>query len=201
MDFTPSHRLTSRLVRQPNPTSSASSQPIPVFAAVKRRSGLRNYPRCVFRGFYDPEVARGHPHMWTADQATVECYFSAATKTAIHLGGNRQHRPTGCDGRSLRQRRTSGARQKRFADVRRSAQSCPKPRVLTSLSLSINTHDLCAGTGVAAQCDDGRDLGIALRAIVFGKRRRSIGLAATRTGRPEPASRPRRPAMVGRKAA
>ena len=80
MDFTPSHRLQSRLKPCSSQAVLAMSQPIPVFVAVKRRSGLRQYARCILRGFYDPEIGGRRPYIWTRDQAALECHFPSATK-------------------------------------------------------------------------------------------------------------------------
>jgi hypothetical protein len=169
MHFTPSHRLMSRLVPQVDAAVTAASQPIPVFVAVKRRSGLRHYARCVFRGCYDPEVARGRPIIWTADQAAVECHFAGPTKLQfiwVEIGSTAPqgaHVSLSVDDEPIVQ-------QKR---VRRRGTICvklPERRVVTSLVLGIESTTFVPGN-VMSESDDNRPLGVGLRAIVFGKRK------------------------------
>ncbi len=169
MDFIPSHRLASRLVAQPNQADTALAQPIPVFAAIKRRSGLRHYPRCSFRGFYDPEMERGHPHMWTADQAAVECHFLATVKVQyiwIEIGNTS---PQGANVQIFANDELVAA----VTNVRSRSTICAKlsePRIVSSMSINIKTTTFVPGK-LLVQSEDGRELGVALRTIVFAKRR------------------------------
>jgi hypothetical protein len=169
MDFTPSHRLQSRLVPQPDVDAAASALPIPIFVAVKRRRGLRQYPRCVFRGFYDPENARQRPQIWSHDEATIDCCFPASTKLRyvwLEIGSTS---PRGAtldlyvnDQLVAHQRRIRG----RTTVCAKLLEAC----VVTCMSIRIVTTTFVPGD-VLAGSEDRRELGVALRAVVFGKRK------------------------------
>jgi hypothetical protein len=169
MDFLPSHRLQSRLVPQPDVHAAASALPIPIFVAVKRRRGLRQYPRCVFRGFHDPENARQRPQIWSREQAAIDCCFPASTKLRyvwLEIGSTSPRGAT----LDVYVNDQLVAHQRR---VRGRATLCAKlhqASVVTNLSLRIVTTTFVPAEIIAGS-DDPRELGIALRAVVFGKRR------------------------------
>ena len=169
MDFTPSHRLQSRLVHRPEQVVLASSLPIPVFVAVKRRWGLRQSPRCAFRGFHDPEMGPKGQHIWTRDQAHVECQLPVSTKLQYVWLEVGMTSPQGTtldlyvNERLVVQQQTIRGRATICARL-------PEPCVVNHLSLRLVATTFVPSEVIVGS-DDSRQLGVALRAIVFGKRR------------------------------
>jgi hypothetical protein len=169
MDFMPSHRLQSRLNPHLNQALMGSSHPIPVFVAVKRRSGQRQYARCVLRGFHDAELRQGRPYVWTREQAVLECHFPSTTKLKhvwLEVGATS---PQGAtidvmvdDELFVAQRSVFGRSTIRF--------HLREPRLVTNVTIAIRTTTFVPAS-TYAQSNDARTLGIALEAVVFGKRR------------------------------
>jgi hypothetical protein len=168
MDFMPSHRLQSRLVHHPHQPVTASSQAIPVFVAVKRRRGLRHYVRCVFQGVHDPEGTRQQPYLWTHGEAVLECHFPSPTKlnyvwlevartsphgAVVDVSVNHQL--------LVHQQGVLGGSTIRF--------HLPEPRLVTSVAIGIRSTTFVPAT-TYSNSTDRRELGIALQAVVFGKR-------------------------------
>jgi hypothetical protein len=147
----------------------ASSLPIPVFVAVKRRWGLRQYPRCSFCGFHDPEMGPKGQHIWTRDQANVECQLPVSTKLQyvwLEVGMTAPHGTTldlYVNERLVVQQKTIRGRATVCARL-------PEPCVVNHLTLRLATTTFVP-SAVIAGSDDSRQLGVALRAIVLGKRR------------------------------
>jgi hypothetical protein len=169
MDFTPSHRLQSRLIAVSNQAVVACSQPIPVFVAAKRRRGVRHYARCVLRGFHNPEASGGWPYIWTQNRASMECHFPLATKLNYVWLEVRATSPKGATVDVFVDDQLVVDQKKVFG---RSTIRCqlPEPRLATSVSLSIRTTTFIPAR-LLNESIDTREVGIAVQAVVFGKRK------------------------------
>lgn len=168
MDFVPSHRLASRLCSGPTQDNLAQTLPIPVFIAVERLAGVRQFARCAFDGFHEPEQVREHRYIWTRETSTIDCYFTELTKLRYIWLEIANTGPAGSeialtwDGQTVISKRI----------VRGRTTVCgrlPDSVVLKQLTLRLETSTFVPDQSGCTPGDT-RELGIALRAIVFGKR-------------------------------
>ena len=168
MDFIPSQRILSRLECRPNQAHVARTLPIPVFVAIKRRTQLRQFARCAFSGVYEAELAETNRYIWTQANASIDCYFATSAKlryvwfevAATAPGGSRIS--VQLDNVSLlRDHFVRGRTTVRLA--------LPEARVLSKCTLAVQSSTFIPSEAIDAS-QDGRELGVALRGIVFGKR-------------------------------
>ncbi len=79
MHFQPSQRIRSRLQATCNQTTVAQTQLVPIFVPPTRKRRHRQYLRCDFRGFFEPETVLQQRYVWTTGTAKIECHFPLLT--------------------------------------------------------------------------------------------------------------------------
>lgn len=145
-----------------------SAQLVPVFVSVKQREELRCYPRCTFRGFFAPDVLRNVKHIWTGDEASVDCCFGNTTRIKyvwLEIGNTAPHGST----IDVLINNDVVLRQKQVKGQLTLRTKLPIARSFDTLSLSIRSTTFVPRDTIAGS-QDGRSLGIAVKAIVFEKR-------------------------------
>ncbi len=166
MDFVPSHRLRSRLAPGPSQTHVAQTLPVPVFVALRRCA--EQFARCAFTGFHEPETLGDRRYIWTRGEAQVDCFFVEPAKLQyiwVEIAATAPHGARvrlSVDGRVLREHVLITGRCTLMARL-------PEARVFHQLKLELNS-DTFVPNQLEVGLGDTRELGVAVRGIVFGKR-------------------------------
>lgn len=166
MDFQPRYRIQAQMSVIPTAASVERALPVPVFISEKRLQRKRQFAQCAFEGFYKEESDTKGKFIWSQSKASVFCQFSASAKLQyawIEIAS------TAPDGTQVSidlngQRLVIDQRIKGCSTV---VAKLPEAKVFHQITLDIHSSTF---EPQALGSDDSRELGIALRAIVFGKR-------------------------------
>ena len=171
MHFHPSQRIQARLSTATTQSSLANSQLLPVYYAHARGSRSRQFLRCEFEGFYEPEVLQKRRYVWMGREATVDCYFTDPLAVQ-YLWIETSH--TATDGSRLKLRLDGELLADNLLVVgsKTIQVQLPQPRIVQHLKLQIESETFVPAR-IHPGSHDARQLGISLRGIVFARRRRA----------------------------
>ena len=167
MDFVPSERLRSRLAPLPSSHKPNHNLPVPVFISVKRRKRIRQFACCEFDGFHALETSPQACYLWTTGRATIECQFpeSAALQYVwLEIASTAPHGSLVTLQWDEQVVATTTVRGRATIRGRLAAMQVVNGAKLNIVSDTFVPQQLNFG-------DDARELGVAVRGLVFGKRR------------------------------
>lgn len=169
MHFQPSQRIRSRLQATCNQSTVAQTQLIPIYVPPTRKRRHRQYLRCDFRGFYEPETVLQQRYVWTGAQAKIECHFPLLTAVRylwldiVHIaphGSDLQVRVNGVTLSGVHHLTRPGTLALAFEETQR----------VTRLEIVLESTTFIPRDVLSGNTDT-RVLGIALGQIVLAKRR------------------------------
>lgn len=171
MDFSPRQRIASRLNAPPTQLRVAHEQLLPVFLSLAPRSSARQFMRCEFRGFYEPEQIHQRRYVWTTGHATVDCYFPAPAAVKL-LWIELSHTAPGGSIINVRWDNELVLSDHEVEGSTTVAIQLPTSRVVHHVKLEILTETFNPKL-VIPDSNDVRELGISVRSIVFARRRKN----------------------------
>lgn len=168
MDFLPSQRIRSQMAQSPSSDWLQSRLPIPIFIAERLTTPYRRFARCAFDGFYEPEIHPKMTYVWTDGMGTIRCQFPETFRLQylwVEIGA------TAPKGSLVSLHWDNQPIVKNHHVVGRSTVRgrLPSPIVTHAATLTITSSVFVPdqeGLG-----NDPRKLGVAVRGLVFGKRR------------------------------
>lgn len=171
MHFDPSQRIQARLCTATTQSSLADHQLLPVYYAHARSQRSRQFLRCEFEGFHEPEIIQKRRYTWMGREARIDCYF-AEPLAVQYIWIETSH--TALEGSRLKLRVDGELLAENLLVVgsKTIQVRLPQPRTVQHVKLQIEST-----TFVPAQIQpgshDSRQLGVSLRGIVFAHRRRA----------------------------
>jgi hypothetical protein len=144
------------------------TQPIPVFVALGRRKARCQFIGCKFNGFHQPESADGNRYVWTRGAAEIDCFFPQATRVQYVWIELAYTAPAGSRLTVQVDNRTM-VENDRVHGGNSITIHWPESRVIQHLKLSLFAETFVPKSTMAGSEDD-RELGVAVRAVVFAKR-------------------------------
>jgi hypothetical protein len=143
--------------------------PIPVFVSLRNAPNQRQFTKCAFVDFQDPEVIGERRYIWTKSRSTVECYFPAPTKLRYAWLEICATGPAGSTVTIMVDHRTV-LENHRVVGTDCIRLRLPNNRIYHDLKLRIDSSTFVPRHAYPGS-EDGRELGVALRAIVFARSR------------------------------